>query len=200
MRLDRIGDLFRLTVVQRVIAAHDALQLGKLADHVGGKVGLAQVGSALGSFRVCFQLARNFPGECLDALHALELAAELVVIDDTGKPRHARFEPCLAVLVVEELRVGQPRAQHALVAVDDFARLLRLDVRHEQKAGQELARRLVAQGHVLLVLLHGEHETFLGHFEEFCAEGSLVHRRCFHQRGDLVVERVARDWNTGITT
>ena len=46
--LDRVGDLRRLAVVARVVAAHDALQLGELADHVGQQVGLGQQRGAVG--------------------------------------------------------------------------------------------------------------------------------------------------------
>jgi hypothetical protein len=49
--LDRIRDIGRLAVVQRVVAAHDALQLGELADHVGQQVGLGQHRSAVGGIR-----------------------------------------------------------------------------------------------------------------------------------------------------
>jgi hypothetical protein len=49
--LDGVGDLGGLAVVQRVIAAHDALQLGELADHVGQQVGLRQHRGAVGLVR-----------------------------------------------------------------------------------------------------------------------------------------------------
>src|SRR5439155_23491571 len=57
---------------------------------------------ALGLQHVGAELARDLAGEELHALHALELAAQLVVIDDACELRHARLEPRLAVLVVEE--------------------------------------------------------------------------------------------------
>ena len=41
--LDRERDLVGQAVVARVVAAHDALQLGKLADHVGQQVGLGEL-------------------------------------------------------------------------------------------------------------------------------------------------------------
>ena len=48
MLLDGIGHLARLAVVQRVIASHDALQLGKLADHSGEQIGFREPGGSLG--------------------------------------------------------------------------------------------------------------------------------------------------------
>ena len=41
---DRVGHRGIEPVVQRVVAAHGALQLGELADHVGHQVGLGQLG------------------------------------------------------------------------------------------------------------------------------------------------------------
>ena len=46
--LDGEGDGFALAVVARVVAAHDALQLGELAHHVGQQVGLGQQRGAVG--------------------------------------------------------------------------------------------------------------------------------------------------------
>ena len=57
-------------------------------------------------------------GEEAQPLDAIAERAELVVIDDRRASRSTRdASGCLAVLVEEEARVGEPRAQHALVAV-----------------------------------------------------------------------------------
>jgi hypothetical protein len=50
--LDRIGNVGRIAVVQCVVAAHDALQLGELADHVGQEVSLGQFSSGSGRPRI----------------------------------------------------------------------------------------------------------------------------------------------------
>jgi hypothetical protein len=120
---NRGGDLGRLAVVGRVVAAHDPLQLGKLADHVGQQVGLGQQRGAIGQ-RCVGADAGGDPGR--DAPHApdaIALAAELAVVDDLVERRNARLERALPVLVVEELRVGQARPDDALVAFDDARRV-----------------------------------------------------------------------------
>ena len=43
---DRVGDARVLAVVERVIATHDALKLGELADHPGREVGFRETGGA----------------------------------------------------------------------------------------------------------------------------------------------------------
>ena len=50
------------------------------------------------------------------ALDALALRAQLAVVDHLVQPRHARLERLLAVLVEEELGIGQARPHDALVA------------------------------------------------------------------------------------
>ncbi len=193
VRFDRVGDRLRLAVVQRVVAPHRSLQLGKLADHLRQKIGFREPGGASRQKGIGVGLVGDLSGQQLDALDALELAAELAVMHDAGEARHARFQSRLAVLVVEKLRVREARPQHALVAVRDFPRLLRLEVGHEQEAGEELPGRLLAQRHVLLVALHREHEAFLRHVEELAPEFARVHGRPFDQRGDLVEESVVRN-------
>ena len=45
---DGFGDRRGLAVVARVVAAHGALQLGELADHVGQQIGLGELRGAVG--------------------------------------------------------------------------------------------------------------------------------------------------------
>ena len=126
------------------------------------------------------------------ALDAIGLRAQLVVVDDAAELGDARRERGLAVLVEEEFRVGEPRAQHALVALDDRRRIVRLDVADQQEAMRELAR-VVGQREVFLVLLHGQDQAFLRHGEEGGVECAGVNGRPFDQRGDFVEQRVGHD-------
>ena len=65
---------------------------------------------------------------------------ELVVIDDVGESGNAALQRVLAVLVIEELGVGQPRAHDAGIAGDDgMPPSVRFEVRHEQEAVQQAA-------------------------------------------------------------
>ena len=45
--LDGAGDVGRLAVVLSVVAPHQALKLGELADHLGAQIGLGQPRRAL---------------------------------------------------------------------------------------------------------------------------------------------------------
>ena len=94
--------------MQRVVAAHDALQFGELADHVGQQVGLGQQRRLFGLQRQRFatELLADRLGDGTDALDALALGAQLVVIDDLGQIEDARLERLLAILVEEELGIG----------------------------------------------------------------------------------------------
>ena len=66
---DRVG----LAVVARVVAAHHALQLGELADHVGQQVGLGQLRGAIGLLRQR-RAAELFADRARDRAHALRRA------------------------------------------------------------------------------------------------------------------------------
>jgi len=190
---DGVGHGPRLAVVKRVIATHGPLQLGKLADHARQQIGLREPGGAPREQGVGADVVCDPAGQQLDALDALELAAELAVIDDAGKSRNARLQPRLAVLVVEELRVREPRPQHALVAVDDLPGLFRLDIGDKQETGEQFPGSLVAQRHVFLMPLHREHQALLRHLEKLAAEFACIHGRRLDQRGDLVEQGVIGD-------
>ncbi len=192
--LDRRRDRRRLAVVLRVVAAHQALQLGKFADHVGGEIGL---GELRGARALAADPRRSSPASSprqpREPRDAIELRSELVVIDDRGEARHARLEPHLAVLVEEEPGIGEPRPQHPLVAVDDRARDPRVSrLLTTRKRGTSLPSRL-GEREVLLVLLHRQDEALLRHREERRIERAFVHGRRFDERRHFVEQRIRHD-------
>ena len=130
------------------------------------------------------------------ALDALALRAELAVVDDLVQPRHARRERLLAVLVEEELGVGQARPHHALVALDHAARVGRADVADDQELFGQPARG-VEQRKVLLVGLHRQDQALLRHRQELGLEAAQQHVRALDQRGHLVEQRVVVDRRAG---
>ncbi len=117
---DRVRDLGRLAVMERVIAAHHALQLGKFADHAARQIGLGEP-DGLAQFRLvgARHVLRHHFGQLGDARHLVVDAAELGVENPALEARHTLDQLDLAVLVPEEARIGEPRPQHALVAGDD---------------------------------------------------------------------------------
>ena len=192
---DGVGDVVAEPVVQRVVAAHDALQLGELADHVGQQVGLGQLRGLRRPARASASppsCGADRLGDGAHALDALALRAQLVVVDHLRQAGDARCQRLLAVLVEEELGVGQARAHHALVAADHRARVLRADVADHQEAVGQLALR-VEQRKVLLVGLHREDQAFLRHFEELRLELADQHVRALDQRRDFVEQRLVVD-------
>ncbi|MCY1312691.1 hypothetical protein D9M70_631350 [compost metagenome] len=79
-------------------------------------------------------------GDGAHALHALELRAELVVVDDGSELFDARGQRRLAVGFEEELRIRQAGTHHALVAFDDVHRIVGVHVAYDQEAVRQAAR------------------------------------------------------------
>ncbi len=124
---------------RRVIAAHEALQLGELADHLGREVGLGQPRRLLGQRRVRADMRGDLPRQRGDALHALALSAELLVEADGVQLLEPLLELHGLVRLPEEAGVGEAGADDAGVAGDDRrAAVLRLGV---GRAMKRLARR-----------------------------------------------------------
>ena len=104
------GDGSSFAIVQRVVTAHDTLQVGELSDHPGGKVGLAQQRStACRITRCAWNSFRQVSGQCRDPLNFLSDRSQFGMkgnrfqrLRPVGK-RHA------TVLVPEELRIGEPQ-------------------------------------------------------------------------------------------
>ena len=189
MLLDGARHFLALAVMQGIVLAHDALQLGELAHHVGEQVGLGQMRGALGQLGAGVEVAGDLAGQLGDALSPFELGAELVVVDHAAQFFHARSQGLLAVLVEEELGVRQARAHHPLVAADHRARVGRADVGHDQELVGQLAG-LIQQREIFLVRLHGQDQAFLRHAEKLLAETADQHVGALHQAGDLVQQGI----------
>ena len=106
---DRVGDGGVFAVVERVVAAHHALKFGEFADDAGRQVGFAETRGAFCFRDIGADLRGDLAGQRFDALHPLILRAELGVEDDLLQIVDAAFQRAFAVLVPEELGIGQPR-------------------------------------------------------------------------------------------
>ena len=208
MVFDGAHHLVRQAVVFRVVAAHGALQLRKLAHHVGQQIGLGQQRGRIDTRqqvvlgqRAVVRLQRrvvvrqgieqpdgNGLGNGAHALDALALGAQPVVVDHPGQAFDTRQQRFLAVLVKEELGIRQARADHALVAANHQAGILGRDVADHQKPVRQPALG-VQQRKVLLVGLHGQDQALLRHAQKFLFKFAHQHIGPLDQRGHLVQQR-----------
>lgn len=143
----------RFAVVACVVRAHRALQFGEFADHVGEQVRLRKTRGAARERGIDTDERRDLARECFETLHALQGRAELVVVDDVRKLRHAVFEALLLVLREEELGIGETRTHHALVAFDDLAGRLRIDIETIRKRERSLPSWSVSAKYFWLVCI-----------------------------------------------
>src|SRR5215467_8421565 len=132
------------------------------------------------------QRQRDLVGQPLDALDTFPLRAELLVKDDILELRQPALEPDLEVAVVEEFGVGEPRADHALVAGDDrLAAVLRLDIGDQDELVGELRGARVAQDETFLIVADRGADDFGGHTQKRLIERAHQHDGPFNETGDL---------------
>ena len=192
MSADRVRDRWVFLLVERVVAAHHSLQLGELADHVAGEIGLCQDRRALGKVWIGAHELGDLAGKHAHPLHPLILRAELLVEDDLPELRHALFKHHLAVVVEEEFGVGEPRCDHPLISGDDgLAAILSLEVRDQDEAvGETFA---APQREAFLMRLHRGGEHFAWHLEEALIEAPHQRHRPFGEPGILGEQRHVLD-------
>src|SRR6266853_333959 len=142
------------------------------------------IGVALGLHYIRAKRARNLAGQQFDSLHALELAAELVVEHDFRQLRNARLEADFPILVEEEPRILEPGPDDPLVAADDRARVVDAHIGDDEEFRQQLPVG-GEQRKILLILPHGEGQAFLRHLEKRGVEFACVNGRQLDKRGDL---------------
>ncbi len=190
MVFNGVGNVIGQAVVARIVAPHDALQLWKLAHHVGQQIGFGQLCGGVCSLRqrvATEGLAQGF-GNAAHACHALTLCAQFVVVHDLVQTFHARCQCFLAILIEEKLGIGQARAHHALVATNHRTGIGWRNVADDQELVRELAF-CREQWEVFLIGFHGQDQTLLRHFQKlffkFAGEhiGALNQGRDFIQQG-----------------
>ena len=205
MLLDRRGDARLLALRGGVIAAHQALQLGELADHLGDEIGLGQSSCARRELDVGADLWRDLARESLDPVDAFGLRAELLVEDDAERVelRQALVErlPGLVLVVGQVIEVGQPevarvgeaRPHDAGVAGRDRRAAVGSDqVGDEDEPVGELAVR-VPHDEALLVGADGGADHLRGNVEEVRLEFSHQRDRPFDEARHLFEQAFVLD-------
>ncbi|MNH00386.1 hypothetical protein D3C79_595770 [compost metagenome] len=189
--VQRNGNVFRFAVVARVVHAHHALGVGEFEHHVGHQIALRQQARAGSVVNVGTNLAGNPARQRLDAIGLVAQGAQLLLEQHGFQTRQVVFQTFFAVGVEEELGIGQTRAHHLLVTGDDLLRIFGFDIRHEDKVRQQFARGVIHR-EILLVALHGVHQRFRRHRQEFLFEFGGQHHRPFHQRGHFFQQAFAQ--------
>ena len=128
-------------------------------------------------------------GQILNAQQTIELRAQFVVIDHIAQLGDTRSKGFLTVLREEEAGIRQTWTHNTLVATDDVLRIGHLHIRHNQELVAQLAGA-IEQREVLLVLLHGQNQTLLRHFQKLWFEFADVNDGPFNQRGDFVEQAI----------
>ena len=171
----------------RVVAAHDALQFGEFAHHVGEQIGFRQACCDVGfcDERCIPQLCRNRLGNHAHPLHTLALRTQLPVVDHFVQTWHTRFKRPFAVLIEEELRIRQARTHHFFIARNHGRRIGGANVRDDQELMRQFRLR-IEQWKIFLVRLHRQNQAFLRHIEKRFLELAQHHIGPLDQRGHLV--------------
>ena len=123
---DGLRHAWRLAGPQRVLLADDALQLGELADHAGGEIGLRQARGPASAARVRRRSpaagTRPGPPSAPSSRAGFPAAPGRPSWPAAGSRRSGRS---LQILAEVEVGVGQPRPDDALVAATDLRGIAR---------------------------------------------------------------------------
>jgi hypothetical protein len=178
LKVNRLPDALGQPLFARVDAAHRALELRELPDHVGRQIRLREAGGLrrfAGDGRAGAEgIAGNPLCKRLDPPRLLKVGSQLLVKQQRSQPFEARLERCLPVGLPEEPRVAQPRGNDALGVPCDRPLVVRLGVDH----GQERILQTTVlgfDGKIVLMVDERRGQHFLRQFEELEGEGAGDH-------------------------
>ena len=174
-----------------VVRTHHPLQLRELADHVGQQVSLCQTRRAHRVRGIGAELAGQKARQALDAQRLVGECAKTLFVHHAVERRGAVDQRALAVGVPEIAGVGQPRAQHALVAGAHALRLGAVEIGDGDEVRQQLAVG-IQHMEVLLVVAHGGDQHRRRHFQKTRVERARDCYRPLHQRRHLVQQRLVQ--------
>ena len=193
--VDRKSYVLALAVETRVLLAHDALQLRKLRDHSRHEIRLGKERCThrrllLGIIRT--DGVSDFSCELFETQRLVVDRAKPFLEHDGLELFQMLRKALLPVLVEEELRVGEARAQHALVAVLHRLKVLFSAVSHREEERQELAVRRL-HGEVALMVAHRRDDGVGRQSEILVLEASRERCRILDEVKHLF-EEVRRDF------
>ena len=188
MVADRIRDGIGQAFGAGIVAAHKALQFGKLADHFGDQIGLGEAGGLFGHIGIGILHDALFDqpaGQLRHPVHLVGDRAELFVESDPLQPLGVLRESLLAIHVPEEARVGKPRRQDLAVAVHDRgATILSLDIRGADEGVGQFPGPILAD-EIFLVHPRGQLDDFGRNLEIRLIEAPKQRDRPFGEAGIL---------------
>ena len=184
---DRIRNRPILAVMQRVIAAHDPLQLGKFADHSGREVGLGELHRAPRPVAVgAWNVIRQKLGKPLHSRDLVQEAAELGVKHPLRQNLDAARERNAPVLVPEKACIGEPRPQYALIARSDRLAAVRGDIVGDEQESRRRRAVGLQTGEIFLMRAHRGRQDFRRKRHVLGVDCAGEHNRKLDEPGDLV--------------
>ena len=113
---NRCGDFFILAAMCRIIAAHNALQFGKLAHHIGNQIRFGQFCCPPRNFRVgCLHLRGDYFSQPGYAPGLVSHATQPFIKGDFCQTACHLRQWLASILIPEKTRIGQARAQYPLI-------------------------------------------------------------------------------------
>ncbi len=184
-----------LALRQRVVLAHQALQLGEFADHFGQQIRLRELRRALGLLDIGADQRRDLGRQLLDARDALGLRAELLVKHDLLEFRQPRLRasssgPSRRRTSRRDSRARITRSLPAMIALPPSVASM-LAVRMNLLV--ELAGLGIADHKAFLVVADGGADHLVRDRQELLVERAHQHDRPFDQARDFVEQRLVLD-------
>ena len=186
MGVDSLPDGLRLSLLARVEASHDPLELGELADHAGRQIAFRELRRPTHGRFPGSALRRDPGGEGLDPLALEPVASQLFLEEDTVEGRRPIPKRGLQVLAPEELRVAEA-GDH-----DPLGSPLDMGLRVLRHVGRGDEARLAHERKVVLVVDEDRVANLLGEARELFGVGAEDRAGPLHEIGHEVAREAGR--------
>ena len=194
MLFDCPSDRFLFAVMNRVVAAHDALQIRKLTNHIGDQVGFAQLSRSLTVVGVFAKKSGEMSGKLDQSVRFIPQASQFMMERDAIEIGDTGFKCSSAVFIPEKACVRKAGPQHTFISLTDPGRLFAANVAYRDELWQQLPP-FIDKVKIFLMVAHGTDQNFRGDLQK---RRFKTPKQCvgfFHQAGHYLQQSSINYWD-----
>ena len=185
--VDSLSNSSSLTIKLCILATHDALQLGKLANHTSNQVSLSQLGSTHSVLLILSrhsQLISNIASQSLKTYSLVSNGAQALLEHNSLQLVAMSLQRLLSILIKEELSILKTGTQHALITMLNNIQEILAAISDGDEERHQLA--ILQHWEITLMITHRGNNSLSRQLQILVIDGTAESSRILYQIQNLL--------------